>query len=85
MYERTIELEDKSTEIRRGFWIHVDGDLGASYMPFVEMASENGLRDGMKPGPKFDFRLDFVSSIVTSGHQWIGAPFPCMWRVHDEE
>ena len=77
MYERTIELEDKSTEIRRGFWIHVDGALGASYMPFVEMASENGLRDGMKPGPKFDFRLDFVSSIVTSGHKWIGAPFPC--------
>ena len=77
MYEREIVLEDGSTEIRKGFWIHVDGALGASYMPFIRMAAKNGLREGMKPGPKFDFRLDFVSSIVTSGHKWIGSPAPC--------
>ena len=29
------------------------------------------------PPPVFDFRLDFVSSIVTSGHKWIGVPWPC--------
>ena len=77
MYEREIVLDDGRTETRKGFWIHVDGALGASYMPFVEMAAKNGLREGMKPGPKFDFRLNFVSSIVTSGHKWIGAPTPC--------
>ena len=76
MYEREIVLEDGKIETRKGFWIHVDGALGASYMPFIEMAAKNGLRD-MKPGPKFDFRLEFVSSIVTSGHKWIGAPMPC--------
>ena len=46
-------------------------------MPFVEMAAENGLLRDMKPGPKFDYRLDFVFSIVTSSHKWIGAPYPC--------
>ena len=25
----------------------------------------------------FDFRLELVSSIVTSGHKWIGSPWPC--------
>jgi histidine decarboxylase len=77
MYERTIVMQDGKTEIRRAFWIHIDGALGAAYMPFVEMAVENGLLGDMKPGPKFDFRLDFVFSIVTSGHKWIGAPYPC--------
>ena len=46
-------------------------------MLFIEMATKRGLRDGLKPGPMFDFRLDFVSSIVTSGHKWIGAPMLC--------
>ena len=77
MYERTIIMEDGCTEVRQGFWIHVDGALGSAYMPFIEMAAKHGLQDGLKPGPMFDFRLDFVSSIVTSGHKWIGAPMPC--------
>jgi histidine decarboxylase len=77
MYTRDIVLEDGSTETRQGFWIHVDGALGASYMPFIRMAAENSLREGMKPGPQFDFQLDFVTSIVTSGHKWIGSPAPC--------
>ena len=77
MYKRRIVLPDDRRETRNGFWIHVDGALGASYMPFVEMAAKSGLRDHMTPGPMFDFRLDFVCSIVTSGHKWIGAPMPC--------
>ena len=92
MYECQIELPNGSKEIHKGFWFHVDGALGASYMPFIEMAAKNGLRTGMKPGPVFDFRLDFVSSIVTSGHKWIGAPMPCgvylmrnKYRIHSPE
>ena len=77
MYERDIVLEDGKREKRRGFWIHIDGALGATYMPFLEMAAKNGLRDNLEPGPVFDFRLDHVASIVTSGHKWIGAPWPC--------
>ena len=45
-------------------------------MPFLEMAYKNSLTD-IKPGPVFDFRLDFISSIVTSGYKWIGNPWPC--------
>ena len=62
--------------VRQGFWFHVDGALGASYMPFTKMAYEHGLISE-EPGPDFDFKLEFVSSIVTSGHKWIGAPYPC--------
>ena len=40
------------------------------------MAYVNGCMD-QKPPPVFDFQLDFVSSIVTSGHKWIGVPWPC--------
>ena len=79
MLERKIYYspDDRSKFfVRRGYWFHVDGALGASYMPFIEMASKNGLIKE-KPGPVFDFRLDFVSSIVTSAHKWIGAPWPC--------
>ena len=61
---------------RQGYWMHVDGALGASYMPFMEMARMNGMTE-LGPGPVFDFRLPFVSSIVTSGHKWMGAPWPC--------
>ena len=40
------------------------------------MAFNNGLTD-VEPASVFDFRLDFVSSIVTSGHKYIGTPWPC--------
>ena len=78
MYEWNIpDQDDPSSFIAcKAFWFHVDGALSAAYMPFLEMAHKNGLTD-VKPGPIFDFRLDFVSSIVTSGHKWIGAPWPC--------
>ena len=60
---------------RNGFWIHVDGALGASYMPFHQMAFIKGHTD-IKPGPIFDFRLPYVCSISTSGHKFPGSPIP---------
>jgi len=62
-------------DLRTGYWFHVDGALGAAYMPFVEMAYELGKT--AHRGPNFDFRLPFVHSIAMSGHKWIGAPCPC--------
>lgn len=59
---------------RQGFWIHVDGALGAMAMPFLEKACEQGRFS--QRGPLFDFRLPEVCSIAASGHKWIGAPFP---------
>ena len=77
MYERTLVDPDNpsSLVVRRGFWFHVDGALAAAYMPFLEMAYKNGLTD-IKPASTFDFQLDFISSIVMSGHKYIGVPWP---------
>ena len=76
MYERTFQDPSNLCVVRKQFWFHVDGALGAAYMPFLEMAFKNGLTD-VEPASVFDFRLDFVSSIVTSGHKYIGTPWPC--------
>ncbi|MFJ6138730.1 histidine decarboxylase [Kitasatospora sp. NPDC092286] len=76
-------------EKRRGFWIHVDGALGAGYAPFQRMAFKD--KDlGWTPDvdlPEFDFGLkaksakhgeiDMVCSMSLSGHKWPGAPWPC--------
>jgi histidine decarboxylase len=62
-------------EVRNGYWFHVDGALGAAYMPFLEMAYNTGRIPHR--GPNFDFRLPYVHSLVMSGHKWIGAPWPC--------
>ncbi len=70
LYEREID-----GKIRNGFWFHVDGALGAAYMPFVEMAYNQGL--SKERGPNFDFRLSYVHSITMSGHKWNGSPWPC--------
>jgi histidine decarboxylase len=59
---------------RNGFWFHVDGALGAAFMPYIEMAYEQ--RRFGSPAPPFDFRLP-IHSISMSGHKWIGAPWPC--------
>jgi histidine decarboxylase len=59
---------------RRGFWTHVDGALGAGYMPFVEMAYNQGKIK--QRGPVFDFRNEAVMSICCSMHKWFGAPWP---------
>ena len=86
MYERIIRFKHRGqrTSIsRNGFWFHVDGALGAAYMPFIEAAHASKLLDDagtpIMPhrGPNFDFRLPFVHSISMSGHKWIGAPVPC--------
>lgn len=68
-------LRDESNESeRQGYWLHIDGALGGGFLPFLEMAAEQGLI--AESGPLFDFRLPYVSSIVTSGHKWFGTPFP---------
>jgi len=59
---------------RQDYWIHVDGALGAGYLPYLELAHEKKLTDDR--GPIFDFRLPYISSIVVSSHKWFGAPFP---------
>ncbi|WP_017606144.1 pyridoxal-dependent decarboxylase [Nocardiopsis alkaliphila] len=74
LYERefTVKSGGKEEVIKRdGFWIHVDGALGANYIPFLQKAGITV--------PKFDFRLPKpgVSSIVASGHKYPGCPWPC--------
>ncbi|WP_241463295.1 pyridoxal-dependent decarboxylase [Nocardiopsis alba] len=74
MYDRefTVERDGKKERIKRdGFWIHVDGALGANYVPFLAKAGV--------AVPKFDFSLPRpgVSSIVASGHKYPGCPWPC--------
>ncbi|XP_002989901.2 serine decarboxylase 2 [Selaginella moellendorffii] len=67
--------------VRTGFWIHVDGALGAAYIPYLKMAAEEGCKfeDGgaVEVAPEFDFSLEAVHSIAMSGHKWMGAPIPC--------
>lgn len=78
LYERRVHYNpDDPTQydVRNGFWFHVDGALGAAYMPFIEMAHQAGKISDR--GPNFDFRLPFVHSLVMSGHKWIGSPWPC--------
>ena len=84
MYERKLYHPEKpsSSFTRKGFWFHVDGALASSYMPFIEMGYKQGLIEDI-PGPVFDFRLESVSSIVTSLGKYIGSPLPsgiCMTR-----
>ena len=78
LWERKIEyLENKKKKIekRRSFWLHIDGALGASYLPFLRMAQNMGKLEGKKV-PEFDFSIKAVMSIVCSMHKWIGAPWP---------
>ncbi|MCM3920856.1 pyridoxal-dependent decarboxylase [Frankia sp. AiPs1] len=62
-------------DLRTGYWVHVDGALGAGYVPYLEMARRAGLVEAAPP--VFDFRLPTVHSITMSGHKWLGAPWPC--------
>ncbi|ULQ53218.1 pyridoxal-dependent decarboxylase [Flavihumibacter fluvii] len=78
LWNRTVayQVNGKTlTDTRRGFWVHVDGALGATYLPFLRMAEDQGKLPGTKV-PVFDFSIDAVMSIVCSIHKWIGAPWP---------
>ncbi|NUT48233.1 MAG: histidine decarboxylase [Saccharothrix sp.] len=91
LLEREIEFEPGRTDRRRGFWVHVDGALGAGFMPFLRIAAAEERTSELAVAlhreikgkvPEFDFGLevdgvDVVSSLVMSGHKWAGAPWPC--------
>ncbi|WP_369211249.1 pyridoxal-dependent decarboxylase [Streptomyces flavofungini] len=66
---------DSGHDERSGFWLHVDGALGAGYAPYLEMARDVGMV-GQAP-PAFDFRLPDVHSLTMSGHKWMGTPWAC--------
>lgn len=79
LYKRDIEYNNNKKNKRNGFWFHVDGALGAAYMPYIEEALKQKLIK--KPSkdykfPIFDFRLKQIHSISMSGHKWIGSPWP---------
>ena len=80
MYKRRVCFSQKpfKSDIRNGFWFHIDGALGATYLPFLEMAINQGLIEDMFPNgfPVFDFRIPEVKSIATSLHKWFTCPFP---------
>jgi histidine decarboxylase len=77
LFEREVEYAPGKFDTRHGFWFHVDGALGAAYMPFLEKASHDPAIGFSAKVPVFDFRLPHVFSISMSGHKWIGAPWPC--------
>jgi len=79
LYEREMEYADGKHDTRNGFWFHVDGALGAAYMPYIEQALKQGLIK--KPSkdyqfPIFDFRIKEIHSLSMSGHKYIGSPWP---------
>ena len=62
LYERHVHYSSKDPskyDIRRGFWFHSDGALGAAHLPFLEMAIEKGAIENQFPDgfPVFDFRI----------------------------
>lgn len=84
LYEREIVIQEENNkkqkkDTRNGFWFHVDGALGAAYMPYLEVALRKKLID--KPYkeykfPIFDFRIKEIHSLAVSGHKWVGSPWP---------
>ncbi|CAM6102063.1 unnamed protein product [Calypogeia fissa] len=59
--ERVLEVKDssgKKIKVKRsGFWIHVDGALGAAYIPFLRMAQACNKFPKDLTVPEFDFSL----------------------------
>ena len=80
MYERRVYSSDDPTksDVRNGFWFHIDGAMGAGQLRFLEMAVKDGLLPNMFPDgfPVFDFRIPEVKSIAVSLHKWFGCPVP---------
>ncbi|MBW4718645.1 hypothetical protein [Saccharothrix obliqua] len=87
MHDRPVKYGSKDgkdlVDRRRGYWLHVDGALGASYLPYLEKAVELGKFDPPDgesvPRLRFAYRgvKTHVSSIVCSGHKYLGSPVPC--------
>ncbi|MBK8699271.1 MAG: hypothetical protein IPN29_06860 [Saprospiraceae bacterium] len=78
LWEREVNYkvgDQTLTDKRRSFWVHIDGALGGSYLPFLRMAKTQGKIEDAKV-PEFDFSIDAVMSVVCSLHKWIGAPWP---------
>ncbi|MER5546367.1 pyridoxal-dependent decarboxylase [Streptomyces sp. NPDC002589] len=67
--------KDGGHDERSGFWLHVDGALGAGYVPYLEMARDAGMVQAAPPA--FDFRIRDLHSLTMSGHKWMGTPWAC--------
>ena len=80
MYERRVYSSEHpiKSDVRNGFWFHIDGALGGAQLRFLEMAINQGLVRNMFPDgfPVFDFRIPEVKSLVMSLHKWFGCPVP---------
>lgn len=74
-HRRVHRGQDGDHDERSGFWLHVDGALGAGYVPYLEMARDAGLVE--QAPPAFDFRLGDLHSLTMSGHKWMGTPWAC--------
>lgn len=72
LYNRRVEYAPGKFDERTGYWIHIDGALGAAYLPYLAKVTDR--IDGYIP--KFDFSLPFIHSIVTSAHKYPGCPMP---------
>jgi histidine decarboxylase len=77
LFSRKLKVDDEVYD-RDGFWFHVDGALGASYMPFIEKALKSGKITNPEnyKFPEFDFIGHGVHSLSMSGHKYMGSPFP---------
>lgn len=49
-------------------WLHLDGALGANYLPFTSQP----IRHPLAP----DFRHPLLHSVCSSPYKWLGLPFP---------
>lgn len=82
-YGRDPQTGEELVDVRTGYWINIDGALGAMYAPFLHRAIkqnrivEKDEEDQPIRFPKFDFEIPEVCSVVTSGHKYPGAPWPC--------
>ena len=78
MYERRVYSSEDQTksDIRNGFWFHIDGALGGAQLRFLEMAVNEGSVPNMFPNgfPVFDFRIPEVKTISMSPYKWLGSP-----------
>ena len=93
--EREITDPDgnKITDVRTGYWVHVDGAYGGAYLPYLAnhfkstqdkvvdtVIDYNGKTVSYKASqiPQVDMnKYPEICSTVTSGHKYPGAPWPC--------